>query len=392
MTRLGLETRHRRSQHLRATPSRGSGSAASSLPDLRPARRPGDDPGARSARRSPAIDPDAPHPLNLFRVHWYNDATGAAARRCPSTSCCPQSLTGVDGADRRRARRPVPDDPRAQGAGGVRLPRAAHRHRAVRPDRAQGASGRPPATTAAAASRSRASWAATAWPSCPEGMSEERFRWLERWVQRPGRHHPDAGLREQREGDLRRVRRARARPAEHHLQPVLRVRELPRALHLHRPRARARRSSRCDPTRHGTALRAFVSATGSAGTLGAGDYLKERFGARIVAVEALECPTLLYNGFGEHNIQGIGDKHVPFIHNVMNTDVARRRVRRAPPTRSACCSARAAGREYLVERRRRAAPRSSRRSTSLGLSSICNVRGGHQDREVPTASGPTTSC
>ena len=37
-------------------------------------------------------------------------------------------------------------------------------------------------------------------------------------------------------------------------------------------------------------------------------------------MEALECPTLLYNGFGEHNIQGIGDKHVPLIHNAMNTD------------------------------------------------------------------------
>ena len=37
-------------------------------------------------------------------------------------------------------------------------------------------------------------------------------------------------------------------------------------------------------------------------------------------VEALECPTLLKNGYGEHNIQGIGDKHVPLIHNVMNTD------------------------------------------------------------------------
>jgi len=31
---------------------------------------------------------------------------------------------------------------------------------------------------------------------------------------------------------------------------------------------------------------------------------------------------MLYNGFGEHNIQGIGDKHIPLIHNVMNTDVA----------------------------------------------------------------------
>jgi cysteine synthase len=64
-----------------------------------------------------------------------------------------------------------------------------------------------------------------------------------------------------------------------------------------------------------------VSASGSAGTLGAGDYLKERHGTKIVAVEALECPTLLLNGFGEHNIQGIGDKPVPLIHNVFNTDL-----------------------------------------------------------------------
>src|SRR5262249_11527926 len=65
----------------------------------------------------------------------------------------------------------------------------------------------------------------------------------------------------------------------------------------------------------------FVSASGAAGTLGAGDYLKDRYGTKIAAVEAVECPTLLLNGYGEHNIQGIGDKHVPLIHNVMNTDV-----------------------------------------------------------------------
>jgi hypothetical protein len=68
-------------------------------------------------------------------------------------------------------------------------------------------------------------------------------------------------------------------------------------------------------------LAAFVSATGSAGTIAAGDYLKKRHGARIAAVEALECPTMLNNGYGEHNIQGIGDKHIPLIHNVMNTDM-----------------------------------------------------------------------
>jgi cysteine synthase len=66
---------------------------------------------------------------------------------------------------------------------------------------------------------------------------------------------------------------------------------------------------------------AYVSATGSAGTLGAGDYLKTRHPQlKIVASEALQCPTLLRNGFGDHRIEGIGDKHVPWVHNVRNTD------------------------------------------------------------------------
>ena len=64
-----------------------------------------------------------------------------------------------------------------------------------------------------------------------------------------------------------------------------------------------------------------MSATGSAGTIGAGDYLKKHYpGMLIGAVEALQCPTLYSNGFGEHRIEGIGDKHVPWIHNVRNTD------------------------------------------------------------------------
>ena len=69
-------------------------------------------------------------------------------------------------------------------------------------------------------------------------------------------------------------------------------------------------------------LAAWVGATGSSGTLAAGDYLKERFpGCVIAAAEALECPTLLECGFGGHRIEGIGDKHVPWIHNVRNTDL-----------------------------------------------------------------------
>ena len=66
---------------------------------------------------------------------------------------------------------------------------------------------------------------------------------------------------------------------------------------------------------------AYVSATGSAGTIAAGDFLKvANPGLKIVAAEALQCPTLLQNGFGAHRIEGIGDKHVPWVHNVRNTD------------------------------------------------------------------------
>jgi cysteine synthase A len=68
--------------------------------------------------------------------------------------------------------------------------------------------------------------------------------------------------------------------------------------------------------------RGMASATGSAGTIASGDYMKQLFPtSKIVASEALQCPTLLENGFGSHRIEGIGDKHVPWIHNVKNTDV-----------------------------------------------------------------------
>ena len=65
----------------------------------------------------------------------------------------------------------------------------------------------------------------------------------------------------------------------------------------------------------------YVSATGSAGTIAAGDYLRTLYPyIKVVASEALQCPTILRNGFGAHRIEGIGDKHIPWIHNVKNTD------------------------------------------------------------------------
>jgi cysteine synthase len=123
--------------------------------------------------------------------------------------------------------------------------------------------------------------------------------------------------------------------------------------------------------RPGARAAAFVSATGSAGTIGAGDHLKAHLGSLTVAVEAVECPTMLSSGFGEHNIQGIGDKHIPLIHNVMATDLVVGVSDRATDALLVLFNT-DVGRRYLVERRGVPAELVSVLG-SLGLSSICNV-------------------
>ncbi|WKZ50117.1 MAG: pyridoxal-phosphate dependent enzyme [Anaerolineales bacterium] len=96
--------------------------------------------------------------------------------------------------------------------------------------------------------------------------------------------------------------------------------------------------------------RGMVSATGSAGTIASGDYLKQLFPeSKIVASEALQCPTLLENGFGAHRIEGIGDKHVPWVHNVKNTDLVAAVDDNAVVNLSRLFTEEA-GRAYLVER------------------------------------------
>jgi cysteine synthase len=75
--------------------------------------------------------------------------------------------------------------------------------------------------------------------------------------------------------------------------------------------------------RPGDEFRGVTLTTGSAGTIASGDYLKQLYpNSKIAAGEAIQCPTILYNGFGEHRIEGIGDKHIPWIHNAKNTDMA----------------------------------------------------------------------
>jgi cysteine synthase A len=115
----------------------------------------------------------------------------------------------------------------------------------------------------------------------------------------------------------------------------------------------------------------LVCCTGSAGTIAAGDYLKGVFpGSTIVAGEALQCPTMLEGGFGKHRIEGIGDRHVPWIHNVRNTDVVV-----AVDDNAVVSLARLfnepAGREYLL---RQGVPETLVGSLDLlGLSGIANL-------------------
>lgn len=120
-----------------------------------------------------------------------------------------------------------------------------------------------------------------------------------------------------------------------------------------------------------TRLQGYVSATGSAGTIAAGDFLRKQFPRLIVtASEAYECPTLLMNGFGGHRIEGIGDKHVPWVHNVRNTDAVAA-IRDEDCMRSLRLFNEAAGKEFLASEG--IAPQLIDRLELLGISSIGNL-------------------
>ncbi|HSC93309.1 MAG TPA: pyridoxal-phosphate dependent enzyme [Gaiellaceae bacterium] len=322
-------------------------------------------------RRLERVGPDEPHPLNLFRVHWFNadDRTGTVD--VPAHVVLPPELTGVEAriVVALGDRFPLIGAHKVLAAYGCLAPRLAAggfdptRDRAVWPSTGNYCRG------GVAISRLLGCRGVAV---LPEGMSRERFAWLERWVADPGdivrTPGTESNVKEiydrckELAGDPRNVILNQFAEFGNHVVHYLATgRALERvfaALQAREPSLR---------------LRAFVSATGSAGTIGAGDYLKERLGSLVVAAEALECPTMLRNGFGEHNIQGIGDKHVPLIHNVLNTDVVLAVSDRATD-RLGVLLGTDAGRAYLA-RRRGVADDVLAQLPSLGLSSICNVLG-----------------
>ena len=152
----------------------------------------------------------------------------------------------------------------------------------------------------------------------PEGMSRERFEWLENWVTDPADIVRTYGT----ESNVKEIYDACNLMAEDTENVILnQFNEFGNYIaHRAVTGPALERIFNAVNTEGNMKATAYVAASGSGGTLAAGDYLKQQLGTKICAAEAVECPTLLNNGYGEHNIQGIGDKHVPFIHNVLNTD------------------------------------------------------------------------
>ena len=315
------------------------------------------------------VDPDAPDPANLFRIHWYNSRSRRERRQIPDHIVLPRSLTGVDAriVVLLGALFPMIHSHKLLAAYACLVPRLASgrfdpvTQRAVWPSTGNYCRG------GIALSRVLGCRGVAV---LPEGMSAERFRWLEEWVTKPEDIVRTTGSESNVREIYERCDELAADPANVILNQFAEY-----GNHLVHREVTGRALSHVYETLRGTEpdlrLAAFVSASGSAGTLGAGDYLKERHGAKIVAVEALECPTLLLNGFGDHNIQGIGDKHVPLIHNVFNTDLVVAISDRATDELNLLLNS-ALGRRHLVARA--GVPEDIVDALDLfGLSSLCNV-------------------
>ena len=317
------------------------------------------------------VDPDAPDARNLFRVHWHNGADRRTQVAVPNHVVLPPELTGVASPIlvAYGNRFPMIRAHKVLAAYGCLVPRLVTgqfdptHHRAIWPSTGNYCRG------GVAISRILGCHGVAV---LPEGMSEERFRWLQEWVMEPGDIVRTVGTESNVKEIYDKCAELSADPGNVVFNQFCEFGN--HLIHFHctgpsleRVFEDARRA------RPGLKLAAFVSATGSAGTIGAGDYLKDQHGTRIVAAEALECPTMLYNGFGEHNIQGIGDKHIPLIHNVTNTDVAVAISDHATDSLHAAFNTEV-GKRYLCDERG-LAPELVAELANFGLTSICNVLG-----------------
>ncbi len=269
------------------------------------------DPAVASALAT--VDMEAIDPLNLFRITWRNDPVGGGFGDVNAIEI-PSEITGVPARIVGLVGKHFPTGAHKVGAAfGCLVPRLISgefdptSHKAVWPSTGNYCRG---------GAFDSALLGCESLAILPEQMSRERFRWLEEIgaeiLATPG---SESNVKEIFDA-CREI--ARTRP-----EAVIfnQFDEFGNYLWHYGVTGPAVESA-WQQLGNGARVAGWVAATGSAGTLAAGDYLKHRFpGCRITAAEALQCPTLLNVGFGAHRIEGIGDKHVPWIHNARNTDM-----------------------------------------------------------------------
>src|SRR5437016_550507 len=265
-----------------------------------------------------SVGPDEADAKNLWRVHWFNGADRRHRVALPGYVVLPQALTGVKAPIivLLGRRFPMIGAHKVLAAYACLVPRLVTGRFDPAHDRAIWPSTGNYCRGGVSISRILGCRGVAVLPA---GMSRERFEWLEQWVL----HCDDIVRTPGTESNVKEIYDKCAELGRDPQNVILNQFSAFSNYLIHyictgTAAEHAFKAFKGDTPRR---LAAFVSATGSAGTIAAGDYLKKRYGTRIAAVEALECPTMLNNGYGEHNIQGIGDKHIPLIHNVMNTDV-----------------------------------------------------------------------
>ena len=257
------------------------------------------------------------NPLNLFRITWKNEAKefGGGFQQTPNYVELPPVLTGVPCRIVAMAGKWFPTGCHKVGASfGCLAPRLvtgqfdATYHHAVWPSTGNYCRG--------GAFNSKL-LACDSVAILPAGMSKERFEWLS----------TIAGQVIATPGCESNVKEIFDKTWELKQDPAMMIfnqfEEMGNPLWHYNVTGYALKDLFESIKRPGDRFAGAAFTSGSAGTMSAGDYLKEQYPQLKLAVgEALQCPTILDNGFGGHRIEGIGDKHIPWIHNVKNTDMA----------------------------------------------------------------------
>ncbi len=255
------------------------------------------------------------HPRNLFRITWKNEPVEKGGKFGPVNYLeLPSSLTGVDA--------------RIVAVVGKWFPTGAHKVGAAFSCLVPRlVTGQFDPTTEKAVWPSTGNYCRggaydSALLGCksvailPEGMSRERFEWLEKVadeiIATPGT-----------ESNVKEIfdKCWELRKSGQELMIFNQFEELGNYLWHYHVTGNALKEVADSLLGENGHVAGLSSNTGSGGTIAAGDFLKDTYGeTKIIASEALQCPTLLNNGFGAHRIEGIGDKHIPWVHNVRNTD------------------------------------------------------------------------